>query len=37
VFVETHETFGEELRRETNELRQELERRGLHNINLDWV
>ncbi len=37
VFVETHETFGEELRRETNELRQELERRGLHTINLDWV
>ena len=37
VFVETHETFGEELRRETNELRDELERRGLHNISLDWV
>lgn len=37
VFVETHETFGEDFRRETNLLRDELERRGLHNICLDWV
>ena len=37
AFVETHETFGDEFRRETNELRDELKRRGLSNINLDWV
>jgi len=37
VFVETHESFGEELLRETNELRDELKRRRLHNISLDWI